>query len=71
MCIRDRDGVAYKKGINVYAPMYINKRLKLYSGTNLLSEIDGAISWNKMCIRDSYCTYTLEFKCKGNRRVLI
>ena len=40
------DGVAYKKGINVYAPMYINKRLKLYSGTNFLSEIDGAISWN-------------------------
>lgn len=39
-------GVAYKKGINVYAPMYINKRLKLYSGTNFLSEIDGAISWN-------------------------
>lgn len=40
------DGVAYKKGINVYAPMYIHKRLKLYSGTNFLSEIDGAISWN-------------------------
>ena len=40
------DGVAYKKGINVYAPMYINKRIKLYSGTNFLSEIDGAISWN-------------------------
>ena len=40
------DGVAYKKGINVYAPMYINKKLKLYSGTNFLSEIDGAISWN-------------------------
>lgn len=39
-------GVAYKKGINVYAPMYINKRLKLYSSTNFLSEIDGAISWN-------------------------
>lgn len=42
------DGVAYKKGINVYAPMYINKRLKLYSGTNFLSEIDGAISWNNV-----------------------
>lgn len=40
------DGVAYKKGINVYAPMYIHKRLKLYSGKNFLSEIDGAISWN-------------------------
>lgn len=40
------DGIAYKKGINVYAPMYINKRIKLYSGTNFLSEIDGAISWN-------------------------
>lgn len=39
-------GVTYKKGINVYAPMYINNGLKLYSGTDHWSEISGSISWN-------------------------
>lgn len=39
-------GISYKKGINVYAPMYINNGLKLYSGTTHLSEISGAVSWN-------------------------
>ena len=39
-------GVSYKKGINVYAPMYINNGLKLYSGTTHLAEILGAVSWN-------------------------
>lgn len=36
----------YKKGINVNSPMYVNKGLKLYSGTNFYADIDGAISWN-------------------------
>ena len=40
------NGVSYKKGINVYAPMYINNGLKLYSGTTHLAEILGAVSWN-------------------------
>ena len=39
-------GVSYKKGINVYAPMYINNGLKLYSGTTHWAEILGAVSWN-------------------------
>ena len=36
----------YKKGINVNSPMYVNKGLKLYSGTSFYADIDGAISWN-------------------------
>ena len=36
----------YKKGINVNSAMYVNKGLKLYSGTNFYADIDGAISWN-------------------------
>ena len=36
----------YKKGINVNSPMYVNKGLKLYSGTNFYADIDGSISWN-------------------------
>ena len=36
----------YKKGINVNSPMYVNKGLKLYSGTNFYADIDAAISWN-------------------------
>lgn len=36
----------YKKGINVNSPMYVNKGLQLYSGTNFYADIDGSISWN-------------------------
>ena len=36
----------YKKGINVNSPMYVNKGLKLYSGTSFYADIDGSISWN-------------------------
>ena len=38
--------ISYKKGINVYAPIYINNGLKLYSGTTHWAEILGAVSWN-------------------------
>lgn len=36
----------YKKGININSPMYINKWLQLYSGSNVYADIDGSISWN-------------------------
>lgn len=39
-------GSTRNKGMTVNAPLYINKGIKLYSGTNHLSEISGAVSWN-------------------------
>lgn len=39
-------GSTRNKGMTVNAPLYINKGIKLYSGTNHLSEIGGAASWN-------------------------
>lgn len=36
----------YKKGINVNSPMYMNKGLQLYSGSNVNADIDGSVSWN-------------------------
>ena len=39
-------GVSYKKGINVYSPMYVNNGIQFFSGTDFPSEILGAISWN-------------------------
>ena len=39
-------GITYKKGINVYAPLFINDGIQLYSGTSFPSELLGAISWN-------------------------
>ena len=39
-------GVAYKKGINIYSPMFVNSGIQLFSGTNFPSEILGAVSWD-------------------------
>ena len=39
-------GVSYKKGINVYSPMFVNNGIQLFSGTNYPSEILGAVSWD-------------------------
>ena len=39
-------GVSYKKGINVYSPMYVNNGIQLFSGTDFPSEVLGAISWD-------------------------
>ncbi|WP_196002019.1 hypothetical protein [Clostridium sp. 1001271B_151109_B4] len=39
-------GSTRNKGMTVNSPLYINKGIKLYSGTNHLSEIGGAVSWN-------------------------
>lgn len=39
-------GVSYKKGINVYSPMFVNNGIQLFSGTNYPAEILGAVSWD-------------------------
>lgn len=39
-------GVSYKKGINIYSPMFVNSGIQLFSGTNYPSEILGAASWD-------------------------
>ncbi|WP_297712026.1 hypothetical protein [Clostridium sp.] len=41
------DGVAFKKGINVYAPMYINNRVKFnYSGSTTYTNDIVSAGWN-------------------------
>lgn len=41
------DGVAYKKGVNVYAPMYINNRIKFkYSGSTTYTNDILSAEWN-------------------------
>ena len=39
-------GVSYKKGINIYSPIFVNNGIQLFSGTDYYSEILGAVSWN-------------------------
>lgn len=39
-------GSTRNKGMTVNAPLYVNKRIKLYSGTSHLSEVLGDVSWN-------------------------
>ena len=39
-------GISYKKGINVYSPMFVNNGIQLFSGTNYPSEILGDVSWD-------------------------
>lgn len=43
------DGINYKKGINVYAPMYVNGNGILFNNdSNFTSDIRGATTWNTM-----------------------
>lgn len=39
-------GISYKKGINAYAPMYINNGVKFINDSNYTSDILGNFSWN-------------------------
>ena len=39
-------GASYKKGINVYSPMYVNNGIQFFSGTDNPSEVLGAVSWD-------------------------
>lgn len=39
-------GVSYKKGINVYSPMFMNSGIQFFSGTNYPAEILGTVSWD-------------------------
>lgn len=46
---RTVDGVAFKKGINIYAPMYINNRVKLnYSGSTAYTNDIVSAEWNNI-----------------------